>query len=74
MLSPEAGDGHDIIHDFHVGEDKLLIRGGSMADLELHQDGANGVITYAGGSSSITLENVNLADVLNHFQDTIMFT
>jgi hypothetical protein len=45
-----------------------------MADLELHQDGANGVITYAGGSSSITLENVNLADVLNHFQDTIMFT
>jgi Ca2+-binding RTX toxin-like protein len=73
MFSPEAGDGNDIITDFHVGEDRLVIKGGSMADLDLHQDGANGVITYAGGTASITLENVNLADVMNHFQETIIF-
>lgn len=34
FLSPEAGDGHDMIQDLHVGEDQLLIRGG-MADLKL---------------------------------------
>ena len=74
MLSPEAGDGHDIIHDFHVGEDRLVIHGGSMADLDLDQVGANAVITYAGGTSSITLENVNMTDVLNHFQETIILS
>jgi Ca2+-binding RTX toxin-like protein len=73
LLSPEPGDGHDIIHDFTIFEDRLLIQGGSRADLSFEQVGANCVITYASGASSITLENIHVADVLNNFADAIVF-
>jgi Ca2+-binding RTX toxin-like protein len=71
ILSPEAGDGHDTITDFKVGEDRLVfdVDGGWI---NLVRDGANTVISYADGSASVTLVNVNLTEL--HYSDAIIFT
>ena len=37
QIGPEAGDGYDLISDFHVGEDRLLFEGATMADLHFAQ-------------------------------------
>jgi Ca2+-binding RTX toxin-like protein len=69
MFSPEAGDGHDTITDFNIAEDRLVFQTNGF--IGMLQDGANTVITYADGTASVILENVNLTEL--HYSDAVVF-
>jgi Ca2+-binding RTX toxin-like protein len=58
----QSGDGHDVIHHFTLGRDRLLLDDGlkERADVELGSDGA--VIRFS-GSESITLVNVHVDNI-----------
>jgi Ca2+-binding RTX toxin-like protein len=75
--------GGDVIMDFNINEDRLQIEGlltpfsflgdGTIDDLEITQVGANTVITYDLWEGSITLNNVNMNDLLANAENVFTF-
>jgi Ca2+-binding RTX toxin-like protein len=70
FFNPLAGEGHDVIRDFQVGEDQLMFSGQFSTDMGFLQDGDNVVISYE--NSTITLENVSLDDLIAHYDESIV--
>jgi Ca2+-binding RTX toxin-like protein len=69
----EPGEGHDVIHDFELLSDRIAIVGSTLEDLTFTQDGANTVIGYDDGNSTITLENVTVDDLMSNVSTAILF-
>lgn len=69
----DVNEGHDVISDFTVGEDRMVFHHAELEDLHFAQDGANVIIKYHDGNSSITLENVDLANLLGNTDSAIGF-
>ena len=73
FVSGEPGEGDDVIHDFELQTDRIAIVGSILEDLTFTQDGANTVIGYDDGNSTITLENVTVNDLLSNLSSAIVF-
>ena len=72
--------GGDVILDFNINQDRLQIEGlnafffdGSLSDLNVTQVGANTVITYDLWEGSITLNGVNMNDLLANAENVFTF-
>jgi Ca2+-binding RTX toxin-like protein len=68
-------ESHDLVMDFHIGEDKLAIVGNdTMADLHFTQTGAGTVVSFDNSQTTITLLGVNAQDFVAHSSTDIVFS
>ena len=64
------GDGHDLIQDFSLAEDRLVFKWFELSDLTVSQVGDNTVITY-GDDDSVTLLDIVAANLQTHHYEFV---
>ena len=63
-----AGDGHDVVRDLRIGEDRLLLLGIDPSAITVEHTSANSTTIHYGEGDSIRLVGVN-SDNLSEFLD-----
>jgi Ca2+-binding RTX toxin-like protein len=65
MFFFERDSGHDIVTDFHNGQDHVQVAQGMYDRLEMHQDGKDLILDFGWGDQMV-LENVQKSEINDH--------